>query len=206
MPKEHMWKQLRKLTKTGANASITVFNQAFRLIAGRIGLGNEMLILFYKERVGSHIHELVTLMDNPKDLNDLMRHAKKVGLSLEKSAWVKKNEGHFAPPTQTACIQALRVPAPAPAAVPAAGPLSRPHGPIDWIKVICNKCNQLSHKRCCCPKNPGTATNDNTAKVRAVQVDNILSMVDNALKEQIWILQREDANRRKNQGKGKGRT
>jgi hypothetical protein len=99
MPKEHTQKQLCKLTKTGINASITTFNQAFCLIAGRTGLGNETLILFYKERIGSRIHKLITLMDNSKDLNDWMRHAEKVGLSLEKSARVKKNKGLFAPPT-----------------------------------------------------------------------------------------------------------
>jgi hypothetical protein len=60
-PKEHAQKQLRELTKTGANASITAFNQSFRLIAGRTGLGNKMLILFYEERIGSRIHELVTV-------------------------------------------------------------------------------------------------------------------------------------------------
>jgi hypothetical protein len=85
-PKEHAQKQLRKLTKTGANASITAFNQSFCLIAGHTGLGDETLILFYEERIGSRIHKLVTLMDEPKDLNDWMRHAEKVGLSLEKSA------------------------------------------------------------------------------------------------------------------------
>jgi hypothetical protein len=100
-PKEHAQKQLRELIKTGANASITAFNQSFRLITGRTGLGDETLILFYEERIGSRIHELVTLMDDPKDLNNWMRCAEKVGLSLEKSARVKKNKGLFAPPTQT---------------------------------------------------------------------------------------------------------
>jgi hypothetical protein len=100
-PKEQAQKQLRKLTKTGANASITAFNQSFRLIAGCTGLGDEMLILFYEERIGSRIHELVTLMDDPKDLNNWMHRTEKVGLSLEKSARVKKNKGLFAPPTQT---------------------------------------------------------------------------------------------------------
>jgi hypothetical protein len=50
--KEYAQKQLHELTKTGANASITAFNQAFRLIAGRTGLGNKMLILFYEECIG----------------------------------------------------------------------------------------------------------------------------------------------------------
>jgi hypothetical protein len=131
-PKEHAQKQLRELTKTGANASITVFNQSFRLIAGRTGLGNETLILFYKERIGSRIHELVTLMDDPKNLNNWMRRAEKVGLSLEKSARVKKKKGLFAPPTQTVRTQAVRVPVQAPAASPAAGPLSQPRGRVDW--------------------------------------------------------------------------
>jgi hypothetical protein len=130
-PKEHAQKQLRKLTKTGANASITAFNQLFRLIATRTGLGNKTLILFYKERIGSRIHELFTLMDDPKDLNDWMRHAKKVGLSLEKSARVKKNEGLFAPPTQTVRTQAVCVLVQAPAAASAAGPSSQPRGCMD---------------------------------------------------------------------------
>jgi hypothetical protein len=39
-----------------------------------------------------------------------------------------------------------------------------------------------------------------------VQVDGVLSMANDALKEQIRVLQREDAKRRKEQGKGKGRT
>jgi hypothetical protein len=123
-PKEHTQKQLRKLTKTGANASITVFNQSFRLIAACTGFGDETLILFYKERIGSRIHELVTLIDNPKDLNNWMRRAEKVGLSLAKSAHVKKNKGLFAPTTQTVHTQAVRVPVQAPAAASAAGPLS----------------------------------------------------------------------------------
>jgi hypothetical protein len=105
MPKEHAQKQLRELTKTGVNASIMAFNQSFRLIAGRTGLGNETLILFYKERIGSRIHKLVTFMDDSKDLNDWIRRAEKIGLSLEKSARVKKNEGLFAPPTQTVRTQ-----------------------------------------------------------------------------------------------------
>jgi hypothetical protein len=185
MPKEHRQKQLHKLTKAGANASITAFNQAFCLIAGRTGLGNEMLILFYKERIGSHIHELVTLMDNPKDLNNWMCHAKKVELSLEKSACIKKNEGLFAPPTQTVHAQAVHVSVQAPAAATVAGPLSQPCGRIDWTKVVCNKCNQLGHGWCCCLKNPGATTNGNTVKVRTVQVNSVLSMADNTLKEQI---------------------
>jgi hypothetical protein len=148
----------------------------------------------------------VTLMDDPKDLNDWMRHAEKVGLSLEKSARVKKNEGLFAPPTQTVCTQAVRVPVQAPAASPAAGPLFQPRGRVDWTKVVCNKCNQLGHGWCRCPKNPGAATNGNTAKVRMVQVNGVLSMADDALKEQIRVLQMEDAKRRKDQGKGKGCT
>jgi hypothetical protein len=130
-PKEHAQKQLRKLTKTGTNASITAFNQLFRLIAGRTGLGDETLILFYEERIGSRIHELVMLMDDPKDLNDWMRRAEKVGLSLEKSARVKKNEGLFALPTQTVRTQAVRVPVQAPAAASAAGPSSQPRGRVD---------------------------------------------------------------------------
>jgi hypothetical protein len=205
-PKEHAQKQLRKLTKTGANASITAFNQSFRLIAGRTGLGNETLILFYEERIGSRIHKLVTLMNEPKDFNNWMRRAEKVGLSLEKSARVKKNEGLFAPPTQTVRTQAVRVPAQAPAASPAAGPSSQPHGRVDWTKVVCNKCNQLGHGWRRCPKNPGAATDGNTAKVRMVQVNGVLSMADDVLKEQIRVLQREDAKRRKDQGKGKGCT
>jgi hypothetical protein len=205
-PKEHAQKQLRELTKTGANASITAFNQSFRLIAGRTGLGNETLILFYKERIGSRIHELVTLMDDPKDLNDWMRRAEKVGLSLEKSARVKKNKGLFAPPTQTVRTQAVRVPVQAPAEAPAAGSLSQPRGRVDWTKVVCNKCNQLGHGWRRCPKNQGAATNGNMAKVRTVQVNGVLSLADDALKEQIRVLQREDAKRRKDQGKGKGRT
>jgi hypothetical protein len=205
-PKEHVQKQLRKLTKTGANASITAFNQAFRLIAARTGLGNETLILFYKERIGSRIHKLVTLMDDPKDLNNWMRHAEKVGLSLEKSARVKKNEGLFAPPTQTVRAQAVHVPVQAPAAASAAGPLSQPRGCINWTKVVCNKCNQLGHGWRRCPKNPGAATNGNLAKVRTVQVNGVLSMADDALKEQIQALQREDAKRRRDQEKGKGCT
>jgi hypothetical protein len=205
-PKEHAQKQLRELTKTGANASITAFKQLFRLIAARTGLGNKTFILFYEERIGSRIHELVTLMDNPKDLNDWMHHAEKVGLSLEKSARIKKNEGLFAPPTQTIRTQAVRVLVQAPAATSAAGPSSQPRGCVDWTKVVCNKCNQLSHGWRCCPKNPGAATNGNLAKVRTVQVNGVLSMVDNTLKEQIQVLQREDAKRRKDQGKGKGRT
>jgi hypothetical protein len=72
--------------------------------------------------------------------------------------------------------------------------------------VVCNKCNQLSHGWRRCPKNPGAATDGNLAKVRTVQVDGILSMADDTLKEQIRVLQREDAKRRKDQGKGKGRT
>jgi hypothetical protein len=68
--KEHAQKQLRELTNTGANTSITAFNQSFRLIAARTGLGDKMLILFYKERIGSRIHELVTFMNDPKDLNN----------------------------------------------------------------------------------------------------------------------------------------
>jgi hypothetical protein len=107
MLKEHTQKQLHTLTKTGANAIITAFSQAFDLIAGHTGLGNKTLILFYKERISSRFHKLVTLMDNPKDLNNWMRHAKKVGLSLEKSARVKKNKVLFAPLTQTVCIQAV---------------------------------------------------------------------------------------------------
>jgi hypothetical protein len=206
MPKEHAQRQLRKLTKTGANASITAFNQSFCLIAGRTGLGDKTLILFYEERIGSRIHKLITLMDDPKDLNDWMRHAEKVGLSLEKSARVKKNEGLFAPPTQTVRTQAGRVPVQAPAAASAAGPLSQPHGHVDWTKVVCNKCNQLGHGWRRCPKNPGATTDGNTAKVRTVQVDGVSSMADDTLKEQIWVLQREDAKRRKDQGKGKGRT
>jgi hypothetical protein len=205
-PKEHAQKQLRELTKTGANVSITAFNQLFRLIAGRTGLGDETLILFYEERIGSRIHELVTLMDDPKDLNDWMRRAEKVGLSLEKSARVKKNEGLFAPPTQTVRTQAVHVPVQAPAAATAAGPSSQPRGCVDWTKVVCNKCNQLGHGWRRCPKNPGAATDGNTAKVRTVQVDGVSSMADDALKEQIRVLQREDAKRRKDQGKGKGRT
>jgi hypothetical protein len=205
-PKEHAQKQLRKLTKTGANASITAFDQSFRLIAGRTGLSDKTLILFYEERIGSRIHELVTLMDNPKDLNDWMRRAEKVGLSLEKSAHFKKNEGLFAPPTQTVRTQAVRVPVPAPAAASAAGPLSQPHSCVDRTKVVCNKCNQLGHGWRRCPKNPGTATDGNTAKIRTVQVNGVSSMADDALKEQIRVLQREDAKRRKDQGKGKGRT
>jgi hypothetical protein len=205
-PKEHAQKQLRELTKTGANASITVFNQSFRLIANRTGLGDETLILFYEERIGSRIHELITLMDDPKDLADWMRRAEKAGLSLEKSARVKKNEGLFAPPTQTVRTQAVRVPVQAPAAASAAGPSSQPRGCVDWTKVVCNKCNQLGHGWRRCPKNPGAATDGNTAKVRTVQVNGVLSLADDALKEQIWVLQREDAKRRKDQGKGKGRT
>jgi hypothetical protein len=205
-PKEHAQKQLRELTKTGANASITAFNQSFRLIAGRTGLGDETLILFYEERIGSRIHELVTLMDDPKNLADWMHRAEKIGLSLEKSARVKKNEGLFAPPTQTVRTQAVRVPVQAPAAAPAAGPSSQPRGRIDWTKVVCNKCNQLGHGWRRCPKNSGTATDGNTAKVRTVQDDGVSSMADDALKEQIRVLQREDAKRRKDQGKGKGRT
>jgi hypothetical protein len=205
-PKEHTQKQLRKLTKTSANASITVFNQAFRLIAACTGLGNKTLILFYKERIGSRIHKLVTLLNNPTDLNDWMRRTKKVGLSLEKSACVKKNKGLFALPTQIAHVQAVCVPVPALAASPAAGPLSQPCGHIDWTKVVCNKWNQLGHGWRCCPKNPGAATYSNTAKVRTVQTDGVLGMADDALKEQIWVLQREDAKRRKDQGKGKGCT
>jgi hypothetical protein len=205
-PKEHAQKQLRELTKTGANASITAFNQLFCLIAGRTGLGDETLILFYKERIGSRIHELVTLMDDPKDLADWMRRAEKVGLSLEKSARVKKNEGLFAPPTQTVRTQAVHVLVQAPAAAPAAGPSSQPRGRVDWTKVVCNKCNQLGHGWRRCPKNPGAATDGNAAKVRTVQVDGVLGMADDALKEQIRVLQREDAKRRKDQGKGKGRT
>jgi hypothetical protein len=103
-PKKHAQKQLRKLTKTGANASITAFNQAFHVIAGRTRLSNKTLILFYKERIGSCIYELVTLMDDPKDLNNWMRCAKNVGLSLEKSTRIKKNKGLFAPPTQTVAL------------------------------------------------------------------------------------------------------
>jgi hypothetical protein len=205
-PKEHAQKQLRELTKTGANASITAFNQSFRLIVGRTGLGDKMLILFYEERIGSRIHELVTLMDDPKDLNDWMRRAEKVGLSLEKSARVKKNEGLFVPLTQTVRTQAVRVPVQAPAASPAAGPSSQPRGRVDWTKVVCNKCNQLGHGWRRCPQNSGTATDGNTAKVRTVQVDGVLSLADDALKEQIRVLQRKDAKRRKDQGKGKGRT
>jgi hypothetical protein len=205
-PKEHAQKQLRKFTKTSANASITAFNQSFCLIAGLTGLGDEMLILFYEECIGSRIHELVTLMDDPKDLNNWMRRAEKVGLSLEKSTRVKKNKGLFAPPTQTVRTQAVRVPVQAPAAASAAGPSSQPRGCVDWTKVVCNKCNQLGHGWRRCPKNPGATTDGNTAKVRTVQVDSFLSMADDALKEQIWVLQREDAKRRKNQGKGKGRT
>jgi hypothetical protein len=197
---------LRKLTKTGANASITAFNQAFRLIAGRTGLSDKTLILFYKEHIGSRIHKLVMLMDNLKDLNDWMRCAEKVGLSLEKSARIKKSKGLFAPPTQTTRIQAVRVPVPAPVAPPAAGPLSQPRGCVDWTKVVCNKCNQLGHRWRRCPKNRGVATNGNTAKVRIVQVNSVLSMADDALKEQIWVLQREDTKRRKDQEKGKSRT
>jgi hypothetical protein len=196
-PKEHMQKQLCKLTKISVNASITVFNQAFRLIAGHTGLGDKTLILFYKEHIGSRIHELITLMDDPKDLNNWMCCAKKVGLSLEKSARIKKNEGLFAPPTRTARIQAVHVPVPAPVASPAAGPLPQPRSRVDWTKVVCNKCNQLGHRWRRCPKNPGMTTDSNMAKVRTVQVDSILSIMDDALKEQIWVLQREDAKRRK---------
>jgi hypothetical protein len=181
------------------------FNQLFRLIAGRTGLGDKTLILFYKERIGSHIHKLVTLMDDPKDLNNWMRRAEKVGLSLEKSARVKKNKGLFAPPTQTVRTQAVRVPVQAPAAASAAGPSSQQRGCVNWTKVVCNKCNQLGHGWRRCLKNPGAATDGNTAKVRTVQVNGILSMADDALKEQIQVLQREDAKRRKDQGKGKGR-
>jgi hypothetical protein len=184
-PKEHAQKQLRELTKTGVNANITAFNQAFRLIAGRTGLGYETLILFYKERISSRIHELITLMDDPKDLNNWMRRAEKVGLSLEKSARVKKNKGLFAPPTQTTRAQAVHVPVPAPAASSAADPLSQPRNCIDWTKVVCNKCNQLGHRWRRCPKNLGAATDGNTAKVRMVQVNGVLSMADDALKEQI---------------------
>jgi hypothetical protein len=205
-PKEHAQKQLRKLTKTGANASITAFNQSFRLIAGRTGLGDETLILFYEERIGSRIHELITLMDDPKDLNDWMHRAEKVGLNLEKSARVKKNEGLFAPPTQTVRTQAVRVPVQAPATAAAAGPSSQPRGRVDWTKVVCNKCNQLGHGWRRCPKTPGAATDGNATKVRTVQVDGVSSLADDALKEQIRVLQREDAKRRKDQGKGKGRT
>jgi hypothetical protein len=187
-PKEHAQKQLRKLTKTGANASITAFNQSFRLIAGRTGLSDKTLILFYEERIGSRIHELVTLMYDPKDLNDWMRRAEKVGLSLEKSARVKKNKGLFVPPTQTIRTQAVRVPVQAPAAASAAGPSSQPRGRVDWTKVVCNKCNQLGHGWRRCPKNPGAATDGNTAKVRMVQDDGVSSMADDALKEQIWVL------------------
>jgi hypothetical protein len=152
------------------------------------GLGDETLILFYEERIGSRIHELVTLVDDPKDLNDWMRRAKKVRLSLEKSARVKKNKGLFALPTQTVRTQAVRVPVQAPAASSAAGPSSQPRGRVDWTKVVCNKCNQLGHGWRRCPKNPGAATNGNTAKVRTVQVDGVLSMADDALKEQIRVL------------------
>jgi hypothetical protein len=175
-PKEHVQKQLHELTKTRANASIPAFNQSFRLIAACTGLSDETLILFYKEHIGSRIHELVTLMDDPKDLNDWMRRAKKVGLSLEKSAHVKKNKGLFAPPTQTVCTQAVHVPVQAPAASPAAGPLSQPCSCIDWTKVVCNKCNQLDHGWHRCPKSPGAATDGNSAKVRTVQVDGVPSM------------------------------
>jgi hypothetical protein len=204
-PKEHAQKQLRELTKTGVNTSITAFNQVFHLIAGRTGLGDKTLILFYKERIGSHIHELVTLIDDLKDLNNWMRCAKKVGLSLEKSARIKKNKGLFVLPTQTARVQAVRVPVQAPAASLAAGALSQPHSRVDWTKVVCNKCNQLGHGWRRCPKTPGVATNSNTAKVRTVQVNSVLSMADDTLKEQIRVLQREDAKRRKDQEKGKGR-
>jgi hypothetical protein len=72
--------------------------------------------------------------------------------------------------------------------------------------VVCNKCNQLGHGWRYCPKNSGAATNGNTAKVRTVQVDSVLSMTDDAFKEQIRVLQREDVKRRKDQEKGKGRT
>jgi hypothetical protein len=187
-PKEHAQKQLRELTKSGANASVTAFNQSFRLIAGRTGLGDETLILFYKEHIDSRIHELVTLMDDPKDLNDWMRRAEKVGLSLEKSARVKKNKGLFTPPTQTVRTQAVRVPVQAPAAASAAGPSSQPRGRVDWTKVVCNKCNQPGHGWRRCPKNPGAATDSNTVKVRTVQVDGVLSLADDALKEQIRVL------------------
>jgi hypothetical protein len=202
--KEHAQKQLRKLTKTGVNASITVFNQAFHLIAARTGLGDKMLILFYKEHIRSRIHKLVMLMDDPKDLNDWMRHTEKVGLSLEKSAHIKKNKGLFALPTQTIRAQAVRVPVQAPAAASAAGPSSQLRGCVDWTKVVCNKCNQLGHGWRHCPKNLGTATDGNSAKVRMVQVNGVLSKADDVLKEQIWVLQREDTKRRKDQGKGKG--
>jgi hypothetical protein len=205
-PKEHAQKQLRKLTKTRANASITAFNQLFRLIAGHTGLGDKTLILFYGEHIGSRIHKLVTLMDNLKDLNNWMRRAEKVGLSLEKSACVKKNKGLFAPPTQTIRTQALRVPVQAPAAAPAVGPLTQPRGRVNWTKVVCNKCNQLGHGWHRCPKNLGAATDSSTAKVRMVQVNSVLNLADDTLKEQIRVLQREGAKRRKDQGKGKGRT
>jgi hypothetical protein len=79
----------------------------------------------------------------------------------------------------------VHVPVQAPAAATAAGPLSQPHGCVDWTKVICNKCNQLGHGWCHCPKNPGATTNSNTAKVKTVQVDGVLGMVDDAFKEQI---------------------
>jgi hypothetical protein len=70
-------------------------------------------------------------MDNPKDLNNWMRRAEKVGLSLVKSAHVKKNEGLFAPPTQTVHAQAVRVLVQAPAASLTAGPLSQPCDCVD---------------------------------------------------------------------------
>jgi hypothetical protein len=135
-----------------------------------------------------------------------MCRAEKIGLSLEKSTRVKKNKGLFTPPTQTVLTQAVRVPVQAPAAASAAGPSSQLCGRVDWTKEVCNKCNQLGHGGRRCHKNQGTATNGNTAKVRTVQVDGVLSMVDNALKGQTRVLQREDTKRRKDQGKGKGRT
>jgi hypothetical protein len=51
--------------------------------------------------------------------------------------------------------------------------------------VIFNKCNQLDHGWRHFPNNTGATTKGNTAKVRMVQIDGVLSMANDTLKEQI---------------------